>query len=287
MNEIEYPHFQEYFRLSLNRGSGTQGEREPLPHRTEQGGSFQMRGFIAACTLFFSLFSSAQAGTLKGRVTFEGTPPPEVSISEAMKSDPNCAAMHAEGPEVKTEHYVVGEEGGLKWVFVHITDGLQGKTFDPPAESVLLDQEGCIYKPHVFGIQTGQDLIVRNSDATLHNVHIIPGRDSKNPEMNKGMPFKMDLPPIQFEHSEIPLRFKCDVHRWMFAYCNVVDHPFFDTTDETGVYEIQNVPAGDYTLTFWHKKMKENPVQVTVPEEGEVEINFTFTQEMVPERDRK
>ncbi|MCA9416318.1 MAG: hypothetical protein KC931_06935 [Candidatus Omnitrophica bacterium] len=245
-----------------------------------------MRHLFAICAVSALLAITVQAGTIKGKVSFEGTPPPEKSITEAMKSDPNCAALHANGPEVMTEHYVVGEDGGLKWVFVRITEGLEGQKFDPPKESVLLDQEGCLYKPHVFGIQTGQDLIIRNSDATLHNVHIIPGRDSKNPEMNKGMPFKMDLPPMQFEYPEVPLRFKCDVHRWMFAYCNIVDHPFFDTTDETGSFEIKDVPAGDYTLSFWHKKMQDHPVKVTVPAEGEVEVNFTFTEDMVPSRDR-
>ncbi len=245
-----------------------------------------MRGLVASVAVLMLLVVNSQAGTIKGRVSFEGTAPPEKSMTEAMKSDPNCAALHSSGPEVMTEHYVVAEDGGLKWVFVSITEGLDGKEFDKAAEPVVLDQEGCVYKPHVFGIQVGQDLIVRNSDATLHNVHIIPGRDSKNREMNKGMPFKMDLPPIQFEHPEIPLRFKCDVHRWMFAYCNVVEHPFFATTNETGGFEIKDVPAGDYTLSFWHKKMKDHPVKVTVPAEGEVEANFTYTEEMIPRRGR-
>ena len=246
-----------------------------------------MRQLLIVVFLFPLFALDAQAGTIKGKVTFEGTPPPEKSITEAMKSDPNCAALHANGPEVFTEHYVVGKDGGLKWVFVHISEGLEKKEYEKPSEAVILDQEGCVYKPHVFGIQVGQDLIVRNSDATLHNVHMIPGRNSKNPEMNKGMPFKMDLPPMQFKYPELPLRIKCDVHRWMFSYCNIVDHPFFDTTDENGTYEIDNVPAGDYTLTFWHKKMKDHPVKVTVPEEGEVEVNFTFTEEMIPKRRRR
>lgn len=242
-----------------------------------------MRGLFVMFALVVLSGSPAQSASIKGKVIFEGTAPPEKSITEAMKSDPNCAAMHAGKPEVMTEHYVIGEDKGLKWVFVHIKEGLGDQKFEPSSEPVLLDQVDCVYVPHVFGVQVGQELIVRNSDATLHNVHIIPGRDSKNPEMNKGMPFKMDLPAMKFEHPEVPLRFKCDVHRWMFAYCNVVEHPFFATTDDAGTFEIPNVPDGTYQLAFWHKRMGEQLVEVTVAG-ADVEVDFTFTEAMIPKR---
>ena len=46
--------------------------------------------------------------------------------------------------------------------------------FDVPTESVKLDQQGCRYQPHVFGIRVGQPLEIVNSDTTLHNVHALP-----------------------------------------------------------------------------------------------------------------
>ena len=61
--------------------------------------------------------------------------------------------------------------GGLDNVFVYVKDGLGNYYFDTPAEAVKLDQKGCRYSPHVFGVRTGQPLEIVNSDPTLHNVH--------------------------------------------------------------------------------------------------------------------
>ena len=50
------------------------------------------------------------------------------------------------------------------------------------------------------------------------------------------------------------LKFKCDVHQWMFAWVTVVDHPYFALTGKDGKFTIKGVPAGKYTLTALHRK---------------------------------
>ncbi len=105
--------------------------------------------------------------TVKGKVAFKGAVPKVKPIS--MDADPVCAGKHT-GPVV-SESVVVKADGSMKNVFVYVSKGLEGKTFPAPAEAVVLDQDGCMYKPHVFGIMVGQQLRVVNSDATTHNVH--------------------------------------------------------------------------------------------------------------------
>ena len=39
---------------------------------------------------------------------------------------------------------------------------------------MTIDQKGCRYHPHVFGIRVGQPLEIVNSDPTLHNIHALP-----------------------------------------------------------------------------------------------------------------
>ena len=137
----------------------------------------------------------------------------------------------------------------------------------------MLNQQGCTYAPHVSGIMTGQTLIIRNSDPTLHNVHALP---KNNEEFNQGQPFQdMELEK-EFGTAEVMVRFKCDVHPWMSAYMGVVDHPFFATSGADGSFAIEGLPAGDYVLEAWHETLGAQTQSVTVAADGAVDVSFDF-----------
>jgi hypothetical protein len=109
----------------------------------------------------------ATAGAVAGKVTFMGTPPAAETIS--MSSDPRCVNAGA-----RTEAVVVSGDGSLQNVFVYVKDGLGTLKFPVPATPLVLDQKGCQYRPHVFGVQVGQPFEFLNSDATLHNIQAWP-----------------------------------------------------------------------------------------------------------------
>ena len=180
---------------------------------------------------------------------------PPISILDSV-----CQRVHAQNP-IMDERQVVGAGNALKNVFVHVTKGpVLGKKHPPPAQPVVLDQKGCRYIPHVFGIMSGQPLEVRNSDGTTHNVHSLP---KKNKEFNfaqaKGATKKVN----DLKKAE-SFMIKCDVHDWMKTWCHVMEHPFYAVTDEKGMFEIKGVEAGDYELTFWHEKLGPQTAEVTL-----------------------
>ena len=142
-----------------------------------------------------------------------------------------------------------GAGNGLQNAFVYVKDGLGNRTFPVPKTPVVLDQQGCKYRPHVVGIQVGQPLEVRNSDSTLHNVHAIP---KVNKEFNFGQPTKGMKSSRTFDKAEVMVPFKCDVHGWMNAYAGVVAHPFFAVSKADGSFEIKGLPPGSYTVEVWH-----------------------------------
>ena len=164
--------------------------------------------------------SIASAADITGVITLKGTPPPEKEITPLMEN-PDCAKMHTTTPT--THFYVVGAKDELADVVVSLK-GITGKSTGASAPPVVLDQKGCLYTPQILAIQTGQKLIVKNSDPCVHNVHATPTVPG-NPESNQvQMPGGADLN-FTYAQPEMFLRFKCDVHPWMFAWVSVFDSP--------------------------------------------------------------
>lgn len=165
------------------------------------------------------------------------------------------------------------KDGKVQNVFVYIKDGLGAQKFDVPATPAVMDQRGCMYSPRVLGVMAGQELEIRNSDATLHNVHSLA---EKSKQFNNAMPMKGMTIKRKFTEPEVMVRFKCDVHPWMAAYIGVLNHPFHAATAENGTFSIANVPAGTYTIEAWHEKMGAQTASVTVTDGGAATADFTF-----------
>ena len=214
----------------------------------------------------------ASAGNIVGRVTIEGAPPAEINITP-LKEDVNCGKLHTTMPT--THFYEVGPDKGLGDVVVMLK-GVTGKSTGASAPPAELDQKGCEYVPSILAVQTGQKIIVHNSDPVLHNVHTVPtvtGNPVENQAQMAGAP---DLT-FSFPKAENFLKFKCDVHPWMFAWVTVVDSPYFAVTDKDGKYEIKNVPPGKYTVEALHRKLapdgEDKDVEV---KDGDVTVDFTM-----------
>jgi hypothetical protein len=213
------------------------------------------------------------AGDITGKVTLKGTPKPEMPIDAATLGSV-CGPLNA-GKSVATRHYVVGQGGGLANVFVYLKDA---KAAPAAGDAPVLDQVNCIYEPYVMGVVTGQKFKVKNSDATLHNVHNTP-KVAGNKEYNIGQAVKGQVNEFAFDKSEILMRFKCDVHPWMFAYVGVVEHPYFAVTDKDGNFKISGVPDGNYTVVAYHLKTHgANPgVSEMLEVKGSAKKDFTVT----------
>jgi plastocyanin len=209
---------------------------------------------------------AAGSGAVSGVVNYSNGDP-DTRIK--MDADPVCSGLHSEPVETES---VLADAGKLANVFVYVKEGVTG-SYSAPSEAQVLNQEGCKYIPHVSGVMTGQKLVIRNSDPTLHNVHALP---EKNEEFNQGQPFQgMELEK-EFTTAEVMVRFKCDVHPWMGAYMAVLDHPFFAVSGADGSFEIDGLPAGDYVVEAWHETLGTRTQPVSVAADGAVGVTFDF-----------
>jgi plastocyanin len=194
----------------------------------------------------------ATAGNITGKVTLSGNAPAEKEITP-LKEDSLCGKLVTGTP--MTKFFVVGPNKELADVVVMLKDdSLKGKSTGAAAAPAVLDQKGCEYIPQILAVQTGQKITVKNSDPVMHNVHSVPAAGSGNKEENKGQgPGAPDLT-FSVTAPENFLKFKCDVHGWMFAWVTAVDHPYFAVTGKDGAFTIKDVPPGKYKIVALHRK---------------------------------
>ena len=210
------------------------------------------------------------ASSVTGTVTFDGKAP--VLKPLAMDADPVCAKKHS-GP-VPSEMLVLGNGNTMGNVIVYVSKGIPaGKTWPAPQTPVVLDQNGCQYKPHVQGIMVGQTYRILNSDGVLHNIHSLP---KINTSFNKPMPPTLKETTTTFPKPEQIFQIKCDVHPWMTAYIGVFTHPFFTATGTDGKFTISGLDPGTYEITAWHERLGTQTASVTVGASDTKITNFKF-----------
>ncbi len=224
-------------------------------------------GIAAAAALAaVALAGPAAAGTVAGKITFDGKAPALKPLD--MNADPACAAKH-DSP-VPPELLVLGPGNTLANVFVSVKNAPAGEA---PKGKVTIDQKGCMYEPHVVGVGVGAELVFKNSDGVLHNVH---GLSKVNREFNIGMPANLKEKGQVLNKPEPVFPVKCDVHPWMRAYVAVMTHPYFDVTGADGKFSIANLPAGSYEIEVWHEKLGTATKSVTVDASGTAAADFAL-----------
>ena len=233
------------------------------------------------------------AGTIKGTVSYAGSNKKPKTLK--MDSDPVCGNSHSVPPA--KEDFILDENNNFKNVIVwlkysgdKIESGSVGNVVGQKKsnESVIIDQIGCVYTPHVNVVNTNQKVLIRNSDKTLHNVN---SKSKKNESFNSAQP--AGVPDIEktFNSPEDPFYIKCDVHPWMKAWVMVSDHPYFAVTDANGNFEINNVPDGTYEVMFWQEKLSNLPkkkyIQVNHAKTVNVSDNVAICDYTFPKPEKK
>jgi plastocyanin len=240
--------------VSVKTCTGCSGGQEKPPQRTP------------------TKIDAAKTGSIKGVVLYKGTPLPERK-ELSTGGDPACA----QHPEPKEEHVIVNERSGrqvMQNVFVWIKSGLGEFVPAVPETPVVVDQQRCIFKPHVLGVQRYQTLRFTNADPTEHNVKFAePGRNPAHDKTMTGAGQHLDF---WFPHEHQMMKVICNKHSWMKCWVGVVDHPWFFVTGEDGAFELKGVPAGSYTVAAWSEayKVKEQPVKVEAGAEAPIEFAY-------------
>ena len=221
---------------------------------------------------FQNAIKSGQVGTISGRALFKGEPPPPKELRVTLNKK-TC------GHTYQSESLLVSEKGGIQNVVVsllRIPKGLPMETGDKP---IQMDQQKCVFIPHVLLVPAGAEFEVLNSDPLLHNFHTI-GKHNKEINIMQTKTKRRRLPLMFPEPDTIEV--VCDVHSWMKAWIIVTDHPYYALTNADGQFRLENAPEGSYRIKAWHEELGTLPVQkvvVTTNQDAKVDFEFSLPQQ--------
>jgi hypothetical protein len=208
------------------------------------------------------------SGEVSGRILYLGEVPERKELP--FRGNPECSGIIHD--PILSEALLV-QDGGVQNAFVYVKEGLEDFDFPIPKRAVPIDNVGCVYKPHVAGVQVNQPIKIINSDPAFHNFHAVAKNQSG---WNIGLPFQGMSRIKTFKVPEVMVKLKCDLHPWMIGYLGVLSHPYYSVSKEDGTFSIPNLPPGGYVLEVWHETLGIKPVEVTIGADEVKKVEVTF-----------
>ena len=145
---------------------------------------------------------------------------------------------------------IVADDQGLPvaGALVYVSRGLEGYSFSPPVEPVLIDHEGDGFTPALAVVHAFQPVVLRGGDS-LHSAQAVSASGrvlftyALVPGVDKRLMFGRNLGLV---------RLACTVHEdEAGTVLAVLEHPFVTTTDDQGRFALSDVPATDLDVSSW------------------------------------
>ncbi len=218
---------------------------------------------------------SAQSGSVGLAVESSGSAPgsrsDEVALQPASRAD---SPVSAKGDETGATGSI---KGRLKSPYARVARGVvyiekvDGRKFELPEENPVMDQKNKIFKPHLLPVLVGSTVDFPNTDDVRHSVY---SRKNAAKDFNLGQYDVGTVKRVKFDQVGVT-HLACNIHTEMSGFIIACQNPFFTMTNKKGNFEISDVPAGTWKLTFFHEKIKTATIDVTVGAGQETNVEFT------------
>ncbi len=241
---------------------------------------FTRIALTAAASMAFSV--SAQAAKYKEiDVSGGGTITGKVNIGSAKAKVQDYTI--SKNPEVcgsgnRTVSFIREGNGGLLDAVVYLDKVKEGKKFPAGLKKITVDQKRCEFIPYLSVMQNQGELEAINSDPVLHNIHTyeLIGR-ARRTVLNVSQPEKGNIVTKKIKlRKGAGMKVECDAHDFMHAFVFVARNPYYAVVNDSGEFEIKDVPPGKYTIKAWHGTLGEKKGKVTVKADGTAKVDFTF-----------
>ncbi|HET7551774.1 MAG TPA: hypothetical protein VFK04_10790 [Gemmatimonadaceae bacterium] len=206
------------------------------------------------------------SGAIVGRVTLESHEPGDTTYTAADSAAAFCGST-------RRVPLVYGRGDNVEDVVVWLADARSGKRL-PIERRYELTNSDCTLEPRVQAAVEGGMLNVRNADRSPHRTIFLRGADTVSSvrETEEGQVVPTGKPLLH--------RGLVSVHSnrypWSRAWIRVFDHPYFAVTNRDGIFTIDSVPPGDYTLKMWEPRLgvREREVHVDAAKDSKLDLSF-------------
>lgn len=200
---------------------------------------------IAAFGQDYKVIDVVDGGTISGTVKWSGPVPRALEM--LVTKDPKICDPDG-NKSTSLDRLIIGPDAGVANTIVYLRNVSSGKALDLPPQERHLDQKACRYVPHILLVPVNENLTMLSSDATLHTIHM-DGAATYN------LPFPFpDQPTSRTMPAPGLVNLRCNGgHVWMNAEMMVVRHPYYAVTDESGRFQLIDVPPGTYQIIAWHE----------------------------------
>jgi hypothetical protein len=219
--------------------------------------------FVASAVVIMAVpaITRQAHGSIEGRITFDGTPPPPTTVAHDGGAQPVL---------------YVDRSGGLRFAVVYLPDG---GAAGPIPDAARLNQRNFIFQPQVLAIRAGQPVRFTSDDPANHNVRARGARPENTFSINTA-PGSVGPVSRTFVATppERPLQLACDIHPWMAAWLYVFDHDLFAVSAPDGRYRIDGVPPGRHRIAIRQpsgRLARDLSVDVRAGETARLDHRFT------------
>jgi len=147
---------------------------------------------------------------------------------------------------------------------------LEGTGSRPKApETVVIDQRNMRFDPDLVVVPVGSTVQFPNADPIFHNIFSL----SKIQPFDLGFYRQGQSRTVKFSRAGI-VQVYCHIHANMSAAIVVTESPWFAKPAADGSFSWNDVPAGHYRLTAWHKVAGLFKTEIEVKESGKTEATI-------------
>ena len=234
-------------------------------------------------------------GMLTGTVKFKGKKPVPRGFNLVTFPDPVYCGRISNGSGWRLlPEFTVGEGQGLKDVVVMLRGIEHGKPFK--FQETRIEAGDCTFKPFVAVVRDHHDVVVVNMDPVMHDIQAYETSElGPRVLLNRPLPINTHHPKTAGQSAEYTKHIagepmvheinmtkgrrvfvmQCGFHAYMESWGMAVDNPYFAQTDQSGRFEIGEIPPGTYKLAVWHPQARSIIEQeITIPAKGAVTANF-------------